>query len=208
MPDYLKSRIIEKQTLEDVELVLTDKENNYLGPELVLKRCRLTLRTTARCLHIVNNVQVIDCHIEVKKKLANFQSWLAAAVTGCTFTGHLVGHSFGHWPEYGVYCENGSIENCDFSGTFLDGCRFMGCDIGSIKLPKWPCFAILHPHKQRREIESVEWPGKLRFWAVDLPNQPEITAGIVGYAPTLTKQLGCTEEELREALTRLGNVLM
>lgn len=120
MPDYLNNRIIEKQTLEDVELVFTDKEINYLGPELTLKRCRLILRTTSRCLHIVNNVQVIECHIEVKKKLANFQSWLAATVTGCTFTGNLIGHSFGHWPEYGVYCENGRIENSDFSDAVLD----------------------------------------------------------------------------------------
>jgi hypothetical protein len=84
----------------------------------------------------------------------------------------------------------------------------MDCDIGSIKLPGWPCFAILHPYKLGREIEAVEWPGKLRFWAADLPNQPIITHGLVEYAPTLAKQFGCTEEQLRESLQRLGNVLM
>ncbi len=207
MPDYAESRIIENQTLEETELILTDNDNNYLGSDLTLRHCRLILRTTARLLHIVNNVQIIDCQIEVKKKLANF-SWLAAAISGCTFTGHYVGHEFGHWPDYGVNCENGSIADCDFSEAVLDGCRFMDCDISSIKLPKWPCFTILNPHERRNEIEAIEWPGRISVWATDLPNQPNITSAIVDYAPTLAKQFNCAEDELREALSSLGNVIM
>lgn len=179
-----------------------------MGPELVLRRCRLTLRNSAKCLHIAKNVRIVDCHIEVKKKLINFQSWLAAAITGCTFTGHFVGHSFGHWPDYGVYCDNGWIENCDFSAAVLDGCRFMDCNIGSIKLPKWPCFTILHPCSQRSEIESIQWPGELRVWATVIAQSIDITTAIVNHAPGLAKQFSCTEEELREALIRLGNVQM
>ncbi len=195
---------LQKQVIENKQLVLTDSVQNYLGPDLVLRRCSLVLRTNARALTITN-AQFLDCQIEAKKRLANFQMWCGAVIKGCTFKGRFAGNDFGHWP---AQHPNGSIENCDFSDAKLDGCRFMDCNIGSIKLPKWPYFTILHPHNERREVESVEWPGKLRFWAMDLPSQPNVTSGLVEYAPTLAKKFGCTETELQNALTRLSNVLM
>lgn len=215
MPAYLKSRVFENQTIEGTELVLTDSDNNYLGPDLVLEKCRLVLKAKAKCLHIPKNVQFVDCEIEVKKKLVNFQDWCSACISGCKFTGYLKGNDFGHWPECVVYVENGalkhrhgSIANCDLSGAVLDGCRFVDCDLGSLKLPRWPCFMIPNPHEQRSKIESVNWPTKLRFWATNVPNQPATTSGLVEYAPSLAKYFDCTIDDLRECLTQLGGVLM
>lgn len=195
---------LQKQTLEGTEIMLTDKDQNYLGPDLVLQRCHLILRTNARALTITN-VQLLDCQVEAKKKLVNFQMWCGAVIKGCTFRGQFVGNDFGHWTEQHP---NGSIENCDFSDAVLDGCRFMDCDIDSIKLPKWPCFTIVYPQRRRSELESLQWPGEVRIWATVVAQSIEITAASVGHAPTLAKQFSCTEEELREALIRLGNVLM
>lgn len=195
---------LQKQVIEDAELVLTDKEHTYLGPDLGLHRCRIVLRTHASALTIAD-VQLLNCQVEAKKKLSNFQMWCGAAIKDCIFRGRFEGNDFGCWPEQHP---NGSIESCDFGESILDGCRFMGCNIESIKLPKWPCFTVTNPCNLQNAIESVKWPGKLRFWAIDLPSQPNGTAGLAEYAPTLAKQFDCTEEELREALSCLGNVRM
>lgn len=195
---------LQKQTIEATEFVLTDKDQNYLGPDLVLQRCHLVLRTNAKALTITN-VQFLDCQIEAKKKLVNFQMWCGATIKGCTFKGLFIGNDFGHWPEQ---FPNGSIENCNFSEAVLDGCRFMDCDIGSIKLPSWPCFTILNPYRRRSELESLQWPGELRIWANVIAQNTDITAASVSFAPTLAKQFSCTEDELQEALIRLGDVQM
>jgi hypothetical protein len=195
---------LQQKVIVDTELVLSDQVHNYLGPDLVLQRCRVLLRTNSKAL-TVTEVQFIDCQIEATRKLSNFQMWCSAVIKGCKFSGKFVGNDFGNWHEQHA---KGSIANCDFSNAVLDGCRFMDCEIDSIKLPKWPCAAILYPQKQSGRVVSVDWPGKLRLWAQDLVNQPNVTAALVEYAPTLARQFGCTEEELREALRRLENVLM
>src|SRR5687768_1074176 len=108
MTEYLENRYIENQTLEGMELVLTDKENNYLGPALVLRKCSLILRTTEKWLTL-SGVDMIDCRIDAKKKLVNCQAWCGARITGCSFIGTYVGNEFGHRVEDNTY---GTIRDC------------------------------------------------------------------------------------------------
>lgn len=197
-------RQFQHQQLCDTELILDDKDHNYLGPDLVLDRCRLVFRASANAVTITH-LQLLRCDIEVQKKLCNFQMWCAAAIRGCTFRGHYVGNDFGHWPEQHP---EGVIENCNLSDAILDGCRFMGCELDSIAFPKWPCFTIPHPHSKLTDVESFQWPGDLRIWATVVADCPTPTVASVNYAPTLAKQFRCSEEEIRNALIQLGDVLM
>ncbi len=191
---------LQQQRLEHAELILTDKEHNYLGPDLVLKGCRVILRTSANAL-TMTNVKFLDCQFEAKKKLVNFNMWCATELQGCSFAGRFEGNDFGHWPEQHP---NGSIKDCDFSGAVLHGCRFIDCDIESIKLPAWPCFTILHPHQLRAELESMQWPGKLKLWIDAVFWSPEKTVAEVYLAPKLAEQFGSNEDELRRTLEQLN----
>jgi len=192
------------QTIEDEELVFPNDVHNYLGPELVLKRCRLVLRTVARGLTITD-ATLIDCRIDVKKTLSNCQSWCGAVLSGCTFSGRMSGNDFGHWP---AQHPGGRIENCDFSAAELDGRRFMGCAADTITYPKWPCFSIVRPYERRREIESFDWPEGMRIWALVAAESLEITAALTDHAPTLAKRCRCGDDEIRAALVRFGDVVM
>lgn len=194
---------LQHQSLEAAELILTDKEHNYLGPGLLLKGCRVVLRTSAKAL-TMTNVKFLDCQFEAKKKLVNFNMWCATDLQGCSFAGCFEGNDFGCWPEQ---YPNGSIKDCDFSGAVLDGCRFIDCDIESIKLPAWPCFTILHPHQRQAELESIAWPGKLEHWFGGILWSPAKTAAVVGYAPELVKKFGSNEDELRRTLEQLNGIL-
>jgi hypothetical protein len=207
MSQYLSSRVIEKQIIENEQLTLSDKENNYLGPDLVLKNCDITLQTGYKCLHIRSNVQILGCQIVTKKNLKSF-SWLAAEISECFFAGKFTGNEFGHWPEYGVFSEHGRLENCDFSQCILDGCRFTDCNMSSIKLPSWPCFAILNPCNLRQEIESIKWPEKLRFWATVLLDQRAAASAITWEATRLAKMFDCTVDDLRKCLEQLPGALL
>lgn len=195
---------LQQQTLEDAELILTSKEHNYWGPDLVLKGCRIMLQTSARAL-TMRNVKFLDCQFEAKKKLVNFKMWCATELQGCSFVGRFEGNDFGHWPEQHP---DGSVKDCDFSGAVLDGCRFIDCDIESIKLPAWPCFTILYPHQRQAELESTAWPGELEHWFGGLSWSPEKTAAVVGYAPELVKKYGSNEDELRNILIQLNGILI
>jgi hypothetical protein len=207
MPDYLENRLLEKQVIADEEIVLTDDNLNFLGPEVTVKRCRLVIRCTSRYLHI-ENAQLLDCVIEAKKKLANLAEWCEAVIRGCTFTGHFHGNDFGHWPDRTAPRPSGSIEDCDFSAAILDGCRFMRTDMSTIKLPRWPCFTILDPRKNGQEIIALPWPKTMQVWAQCAADDLEESSALVYHAPSLVNRYGCNEDEIRNALERFSGVIM
>jgi len=74
-------RSLQQQRLESTELVFTEKEHSFLGPELVLQKCHIVLRTNAKALTLTA-CELIDCKIEAKKKLSNFQMWCGARIKG------------------------------------------------------------------------------------------------------------------------------
>ncbi|HEX8825845.1 MAG TPA: pentapeptide repeat-containing protein [Archangium sp.] len=199
---HYEAREIEGQRLE-----LADKDGIYfLGPSLTLRRCTVVLRVPARWLHILPS-RFIDCTFEVKQELKNFP-WVGAAMKGCRFKGRMSGCDFGPWRNYTEGWEQSSVEDCDFSEAQLSNCRFHGCDMRTLRLPRWPCFTILDPIGRSRELNSVQWPG--RFGAVvveNLSTEPPSTVAMTFFAPLMAKRFGTTEEELKAAIERFDFIV-
>ena len=120
------------QVLDNADLVLNDQADNFLGPNAVLKECRVTLPLSAKRLTLVKDVKLIDCDITAKPQLRDFL-WHNGFLQGCRFHGTFVGHCFGR--RLKNYSPNGGIERCDFSDATLDACTFYGCDPASIVFP-------------------------------------------------------------------------
>ena len=167
------SIIYANREIEGERLELTDKNSNYyLGPNLTLRHCTVVLRVSARWLHLLPT-RFIDSSFQVKQELKNHQDWLSVSLKGCRFTGRLSGCDFGRWPQWSDDWEHGAIEDCDFSEARLDGCRFHGCDIRTLRFPSWPCFTFLEPLRHAPTLNSVQWPG--RFGHVIIEAFPEET---------------------------------
>ena len=182
----------------------------FLGPQLTLRNCTVLLKVSARHLRIVQETQFIDCSFDVKQELKNHQDWVFASLKGCRFKGRLSGCDFGHWPDYSSLpgYQHGSIEDCDFTEALLDGCRFMGCDPTTLRFPKWPCFTLLDPIGRSRELNSVQWPGRVGPIVIQtLSKQPPSTVALTENAITLAKRFDTTPEELREVLEKFDCVV-
>ncbi len=202
---WLDNVTFENGGLENEKVELGAKNANYyLGPHFTLRRCTLILRVPTKRLHLTAP-KLIDCTIEVKQELKALR-WYTAFLKGCRFTGRLTGNDFGHWPDATGFEEVGGIEDCDFTAAILDGCRFLGCDMKSIKLPKWPCFTILSPYHRRQELTTFAWPGDVRV-AMDFSWSPESTAAVTYFAPSLAKQFGATDAELKVTLQEIDDVV-
>jgi hypothetical protein len=205
-----KKVFYEDKALENERLELIDKGSLYfLGPNLTLRNCTLVLKVSARNLFF-EGVRFIGCTFEVKQELINHQQWISTSLEGCRFKGRLSGCDFGHWPEYGTEPEYqmGSIADCDFTEARLDSCRFMGCDPRTLTFPKWPCFTIQEPIGRSRELNSVQWPGRVgRVVMAHLHTQPPSTKALTYHAPSLAKQFETTPEELRAVIEQFDFIV-
>jgi hypothetical protein len=199
---WLTNVIFEDRVIENERLELSDKDALYfLGQNLTLRHCTLVLRVPAQRLH-VNRVKLIDCTIEVKKELKNFR-WCHAFLKGCKFTGRLTGCDFGQWPDSP---EEGGIEGCDFSAAQLQGCRFIGCDVSTLRFPSWPCFTILDPVRRLDELSKVPWPGQVGILVKTLSASPPETAAVTISATVFGKRFGASEDDIKAALKKLDGV--
>jgi hypothetical protein len=205
-----KKVFYEDMELENERLELTDKGSIYfLGRNLLLRNCTLVLKVAARNL-FTRGVRFIDCSFEVKQELKNHQDWIRSSLKGCRFKGRLSGCDFGHWPEYGSEPEYqmGAIEDCDFTEARLAGCRFHGCDVSTLRFPKWPCFTFLDPIGRARELRSVKWPGSFGEVVVDnLHTHPPSTKALTYYAPSAAERFETTPEELRAVIEKFDCIL-
>ncbi|WP_224250086.1 pentapeptide repeat-containing protein [Hyalangium gracile] len=188
--------------IENERLVLDSAtEVSYLGHELTLRNCTLIIKVPARAL-VIARTHLIDCTIEAKRQLTNFQ-WNSAHLKGCRFKGRFIGNDFGAWPERPT---EGGIEGCDFTDAYLDGCRFIACDVRTIRFPRWPCFTLFEPVRRWRELSAVPWPGglgrKVEGFAERLPE----TAAVTYSAPELAKSYDTTPEAIRAVLEKLDGV--
>jgi len=175
----------------------------YLGPNLTLDSCELVLRTSGRML-VIKNSLLTRCSVVAKKKLARF-SWCDATLDTCAFHGTFSENDFGPLPRY--YGPDGGIRGCDFSAAILDGCRFFACDPAGMKWPRWPCYTLLRPHQNRLRWLDHPWPGNTGITIETLKDEPHEMVAVTGYAPSLVKRLGGSEEELRRIIERLPDVL-
>lgn len=192
---------LEGKTISGDTILIRKKQATVLGPGLLLTRCHIRLETDTRALTLAG-VRFSDCVIEAKKELKNFR-WCSAFLEKSRFLGTFVGCDFGGWPEH--YGSDGGIEECDFSESILDGCRFFGGSVDSVKLPPWPCFAIESPKAAAERMKALEWPERLQFWAEGLDWAPEEAKILVEFAPKLIERFGGTEALLRKSLREVGH---
>ncbi|MCY1080602.1 pentapeptide repeat-containing protein [Archangium lansingense] len=199
----------EDREIENERLELTDKGSLYfLGSNVTFRNCSLVLKVSGRNLLFDEGTRFIDCTFEVKQELKNHQQWVFASLKGCRFKGRLSGCDFGHWPDYSERAGHGSIENCDFSEARLAGCRFHGCDINTLRFPKWPCFTFLDPIGRAPELRGVKWPGSFGDVVVDnLHTHPPSTKALTYYAPSAAKRFETTPEELRAVIEKFDCIV-
>jgi hypothetical protein len=190
------------EELVDLKLEFSARDVHHLGPNVILRNCHVVLRTNQKAL-IVSKARFLQCHIEARKPLANFE-WYWAIFHGCRFTGTFIGNSFGSWREQGS--ENGAIEECDFSEAILQGCQFLNCGETELRLPGWPCFSIQNMPHVVKAMQSATWPGNLSAWVEGKNYAPSETSVIVEYGPKIATQFKVTEEELRTALGRFHDI--
>ncbi|WNG30926.1 hypothetical protein F0U62_48100 [Cystobacter fuscus] len=205
---WLENVIFKNQEIANERLELTDKNSLYfLSTGLTLRNCTVVLKVPASRL-VIKQATFIDCTFEVKQELKNHQDWICAALKGCRFKGRLTGCDFGHWPEYGTGWEHGAIEDCDFTEAQMTGCRIMGSDPATLRFPKWPCFTLLDPIGRARELNSVQWPGKVGPIVIEtLGKQPPGTVALTEDATAIAKRFGTTPEEIRAVLERFDCIL-
>jgi hypothetical protein len=200
---WLNNVVFKNQVIENERLELTDKNSlYYLSTNLTLKNCTVVLKVSARNL-MINQARFVDCTFEVKQELKNHQQWVFASLERCRFKGRLSGCDFGHWPSYAEEAKHGSIQDCDFTEARLAGCRFMGCDPATLKLPRWPCFTFMDPIGRAAELRSGQWPDLFgRVIVNQLHTHPAPTRALTFFAPSIAQQMETTPEELRAAIER------
>jgi hypothetical protein len=193
---------------EQIDLTCKTNQLIYFGPNLTLHQCTVVVRVPSSRL-VVRQPRLIGCTLEFKQEQRNHRGWVSAALKGCRIEGRLTGCDFGPFPGYSTGGEHGQLEDCDFSSARLDGCRFHGCDIRTMQLPRWPCFTLIDPIANAATLSQQNWPG--RFGQViieDLAKEPPSTVAVTWYAPAVMKGLQATPEELRIVLERCENVIM
>src|SRR5690606_15446129 len=97
--EYARGLMIQfsDQEIANERLILDSAtELYYLGHDLTLRNCTLIIRVPARAL-VIARTQFIDCSIEVKRELKNFD-WGSAFLKGCKFKGRFIGNDFGEQP--------------------------------------------------------------------------------------------------------------
>lgn len=141
--------------ISDKELTLTNVEVNVVGPEVVFERCTVHSDCAGGAL-IVAGLTMVEGEFIQKRRLANFH-FSRAHFHGVKFSGNFVGCDFGDWDT----TEKASVQGCDFSQATLDGCRFLNCDMQTIRIPKWPCFTIFNPSQARDFVLGRDWPSSV-----------------------------------------------
>lgn len=174
----------------------------FLGPNLILRHCTLVLKVAARNL-VIPQARFFDCTFESKRELKNFR-WRRAHLKGCRFTGRFSGNDFGAWHSSPG---EGSIEDCDFTQATLDACRFLACDIRTLRLPSWPCFTFINPVARWRDLRAHSWPGDIGPIVVEgFAEHPPSTAAVTYSAQSLAKRHGTTPEAIKAVLEKLDGV--
>ncbi len=154
--------------------------------------------------------KLVDCTIDVKRRMKD-SSFFGSDYTRCKFKGKFLGMDFGRspWPHPGTghFYEFGELVDCDFTEATLDLCRFFNVDIARQKFAPWPQFVIPHNRELVAAGSNSSWPGKFaEYLAVAAQENPALaaTTGTVAY---FMKRNAITQEELQQALEKIGGVI-
>ncbi len=190
------------QEISNERLVLDRKlELYYLGHDLTLRNCTVVIKVPERAL-VIARTRFIDCIIEVKRVLKNFR-WYHAHLEGCRFSGRFSGNDFGSWPETP---EEGSLKDCDFSLAQLDGCRFIQCDVRTLRFPSWPCFTLIDPIRRWRELSALKWPGEMSRMVEGFAERLPETSAATYCAIEVSRSYGTTPDAIKAVLETLNGV--
>jgi hypothetical protein len=200
---WLTNIIFENRVIENERIELHDKDALYfLGHELTLRHCSLSLRAPAKRLH-VNKTLFEDCDIVAERVLKNFQ-WSHAHLKGCRFKGKFIGNDFGELPHSPG---EGSIEDCDFTEAELHQTRFLGCDARTLRFPPWPCFTLFDPVRRAPELSVLPWPGEKGHIIAELfAEDPPSTVALTYQAVEFAKSCCTTPEAVKALVAKLDGV--
>ena len=177
--------------------------------DAAFRDCRIDVQMSARGLILVRT-RFIDCTIHFKRPLNNFP-FTGAYFEHCRIKGRLRGCDFGRRDDYAglpsFYAEAGIVDT-DLSAAKLDGCRFMNCDLSTLRLPLWPCFTVLDPEAVREQVLRLPWPGRTRTIPTIWDQQPPGTVALTWDARSNCKRYGVTEAELRAVVEQIPGVIM
>lgn len=189
-------RQIRDQRIEGEHLVLNAGEINYLGPNLELCNCKVEIKVPTKDL-VVSQVSMINCEIVFPKKTINYD-WYRTKFGDCKFTGWISGHDFGYSPK--VRNSIGEVVNCDFTEAILDGCRFYKVEVKDVRLPRWPCFAVLNPFQEITRMR-IEGGPVLKAMADTYEYSTATPDFIVEYASTIAERKGFSLESILEEVS-------
>lgn len=181
-------------TVAEENIKLLDQEVNVLGPELYVEDCNIYSDCDNGAL-IIAGMKMVGGKFFQDSPLTNFH-FENAHFLNVKFSGTFIGCDFGDWDD----SERSSVSHCDYSDAILDGCRFLNCDMESIKLPKWPCFTLINPSVARSAVLSRQWPSKVgMILDIYTDNDPECV-GICGDAQRLAKKNSLSIADFRQLL--------
>ncbi|MFY0582290.1 hypothetical protein ACN28S_55640 [Cystobacter fuscus] len=199
----------EKREIVGERLELKKGPIYWLGPDLTVRDSTVVISAAGRSL-VPMAGQFINCTIQAKGQLKGVV-WAQMTLKGCRFKGRFSGNEFG-FREALVDTSRfkpGGIEECDFSEAELHGVGFNGCDMSTIRLPRWPCFTFVDPVRHAAELRKHSWPGLFGRVTVEVVcESPPGTVAVTWHAPTIAEKKDTTVEDLRAALERAPGIFM
>ncbi|MFE8595751.1 pentapeptide repeat-containing protein [Archangium violaceum] len=199
----------EKREIVGERLELKKGPIYWLGPDLTVRDSTVIISAAGRSL-VPMGGQFINCTIQAKGQLMGVV-WAQMTFKGCRFKGRFRGNEFG-FREALVDTSRfkpGGLEDCDFSEAELHGVGFNGCDMSTIRLPRWPCFTFVDPVRHAAELRQHSWPGLFGRVTVETAcESPEGSIASTWHAPTVAEKMETTVEELRAALETAPGIFM
>ncbi|MET0404026.1 MAG: hypothetical protein ABW123_16560 [Cystobacter sp.] len=199
----------EKREIIGERLELKKGPIYWLGPDLTVRDSVVVISAAGRSL-VPMAGQFIHCTLQAKGQLKGVV-WSQMTLKGCRFKGRFSGNEFGF--REGLVDTSrfkpGGIEDCDFSEAELHGVAFNGCDLGTIRLPQWPCFTFVDPVKHAAQLRKHSWPGLVGSVTVEVAcESPAGRVAVTWHAPSVAEKMETTVEELRAALERAPGIFM
>lgn len=191
-------------------VIWNDRKNiYYVGPDSTFRDSRIDIAVSARGL-IMNHTRFINCTIHVKRQLNNFP-FCSMYFENCQLKGRFSGCDFGRNDGHinlSSYNPDAGIVNCDLTAAKLDGCRFINCDLSTLKLPRWPCFTICDPDRVYEQASALPWPGLTSSILGEPGEDPPGTVAVTWDARKLSREDDVSEDELRAVIEQIPGVIM
>ncbi|AVR97155.1 pentapeptide repeat-containing protein [Pseudoduganella armeniaca] len=183
------------------QLTLSNLEVNILGPGAMLERCDVYSDCASAAL-VVAGLDMIEGSFTQRDRPLTEARFKRAHFSGVTFSGSFTDCDFGDWDAPA----RPHVANCDFSEAKLDGCRFLHCDVDTIKFHKWPGFTLTHPAAARDFVLARQWPAKVgMILDIYTDTDPECVA-ISGDGARIAKKAGISIAELCDLLQAIPGI--